>query len=63
LSRVATWETSTTDSRSRPLRTDGRAALPGAAASARVLVTVRQITVAIALALNESADTTTTGRR
>ena len=63
LSRVMTWLTFTTQSRSRPAVPAASATLPGAADSRRFDVIVATVTVLIRERLNASAETTSTGRR
>ncbi len=60
---VTIWLMFTTDAFGRDPVPFGRRTFPGAAASATFDVITTAITVEIALRLNESADTTTTGRR
>src|SRR5207247_8492557 len=63
LSRVTTWLTLTTQSRSRPAVPAARATLPGAADSRRFDVIAVTVTVLMRERLNASAETTRTGRR
>ena len=63
LSRVRICDTLTTESLRSPERSPETATLPGARSRSRLLDIATTTTVLIALALNESADTTTTGRR
>lgn len=63
LSRVTTWLTFTTQSRSRPAVPAARGTLPGAADSRRFDVIVATVTVLMRERLNASAETTRTGRR
>ena len=60
---VTIWLMFTTEAFGRDPVPFGRRTFPGAAASARFDVITTAITVEIALRLNESADTTRTGRR
>ena len=63
LSRVTTWLTLMTHSRSRPAVPAARATLPGAADSRRFDVIAATVTVLMRERLNASAESTRTGRR